>query len=128
MLILICDQILWIIIFILEDFCCLIWELFVFLKDNLLIYLILIDKLKVCFVLSDEEKIDYKVVNEKKCGKLLKKIIKKGVSVCVSFLVYVNNLEYWDLQILFYLLCKFVILNYYLFYIIIYYLLYDKLE
>lgn len=48
-------------------------------------------------MLSDEEKVDYKVVDGKKCGILFKKIIKKGVCVCVSFLFYVNNLEYWDL-------------------------------
>lgn len=79
-------------------------------------------------MLSDEEKTDYKVVNEKKCGKLLKKIIKKGVSACASFLAHVNNSEYRDLQILFHPLRKFVILNYHLFHTITYYLLYDKLE
>lgn len=79
-------------------------------------------------MLSDEEKTDYKVVHVKKCGKLLKKIIKKGVSACASFLAHVNNSEYRDLQILFHPLRKFVILNYHLFHTITYYLLYDKLE
>lgn len=79
-------------------------------------------------MLSDEEKADYKDVAEKKCGKLLKKIIKKGVSACASFLAHVNNSEYRDLQILFHPLRKFVILNYHLFHTITYYLLYDKLE
>lgn len=123
-----CDQTLRIIIFISEDPCCLIRESFVPLKDNLLTYPTLIDKLKACSMLSDEEKTDYKVVNVKKCGKLLKKIIKKGVSACASFLAHVNNSEYRDLQILFHPLRKFVILNYHLFHTITYYLLYDKLE
>lgn len=128
MLISTCDQTLRVIIFISEDPCCLIRKSFVPLKESLLTYPTLIDKLKACSVLSDEEKADYKVVDGKKCGILLKKIIKKGVRACASFLSHVNNSEYRDLQILFHPLRKFVILNYHLFFNITYYLLYDKLE
>lgn len=126
MLISTCDQTLRIIIFISEDPCCLIRKSFVPLKDSLLTYPTLIDK--AFSVLSDEEKADYKVVDEKTCGKLLKKIIKEGVRACASFLSHVNNSEYRDLQMLFHPPRKFVILNYHLFYNITYYLLYDKLE
>lgn len=79
-------------------------------------------------MLSDEEKTDYKVVDADTCGKLLKKIIKKGVSACASFLAHVNNSEYRDLQILFYPPRKFASLDNHLFHNITYYLLYDKLD
>lgn len=57
---------------------------FVYLKENFVIYIILIDELVVCGVLSDEEKDDFKDVdNICIIGKLLKRIIRKGEDVCV---------------------------------------------
>lgn len=57
---------------------------FVYLKENFVIYIILIDELVVCGVLSDEEKDDFKDVdNICIIGKLLKRIIRKEEDVCV---------------------------------------------
>lgn len=57
---------------------------FVYLKENFVIYIILIDELVVRGVLSDEEKDDFKEVdNICIIGKLLKRIIRKGEDVCV---------------------------------------------
>lgn len=79
---LICGEVLWIIVFILVDFCCVIWELFVDLKVCLFIDRIFMDELNVYFVISDEDFRDVKIVG---CGKLLKIIFMKGVVVCVRF-------------------------------------------
>lgn len=68
--------------------------LFVLLKENLIFYIILIDELLVSFVLSDEEKDDYRNINDIKCGKLIKEILKKGRDVCVKFFFILENLEY----------------------------------
>lgn len=80
---LICGEVLWIIVFILVDFCCVIWGLFVDLKDCLIIdERILMDELNVYFVISDEDFKDVEIVDY---SKLLKIIFMKGVVVCVRF-------------------------------------------
>lgn len=45
----------------------------------------MIDELLVCDVFSDEDKVDYKKVNNIKCGKLIKEILRKGLEVCRKF-------------------------------------------
>lgn len=64
---------------------------YVFLKDNLITHTTLIDELLACDVFSDEDKADYKKVNNIKCGKLIKEILRKGSEACRKFLEIIQS-------------------------------------
>lgn len=66
---------------------------FVYLKENLVIHTTLIDELVARGVLSDEEKDDFKDADNT-CGKLLKRIIRKGEDACAQFCTILKNPEY----------------------------------
>lgn len=66
---------------------------FVYLKENLVIHTTLIDELVARGVLSDEEKDDFKD-EDNTCGKLLKRIIRKGEDACAQFCTILKNPEY----------------------------------
>lgn len=71
---------------------------FVYLEENLVTHTTLIDKLLALSVLSDEDKADFKDVDNTKCGKLLKKKLRKGEVACAQFRTILGNREYVSLQ------------------------------
>lgn len=83
---------------VLGDPCHLIRSSFVPLKENWITHTTLADELLASFVLSNEEKADYRNVNDIKCGKLIKEILKKGKDACAKFLSILEKPEYGCLQ------------------------------
>lgn len=67
---------------------------YVFFKDNLITHTTLIDELLARNVLSDVDKADYRKVNNIKCGKLIKEILRKGPEACGRFLNIVQEKQY----------------------------------
>lgn len=63
------------------------------MKENLVTHTTLIDELVARGVLSDEEKDDFKD-EDNTCGKLLKRIIRKGEDACAQFCTIRKNPGY----------------------------------
>ena len=53
-----------------------------------------IDELLECDVLTDEEKADFRDINNIKAGSLLKRIIRKGSTVCRKAVSALQNPDY----------------------------------
>lgn len=72
---------------------------FVYLKENLVTHTTLIDQLFALSVLSYEEKADFKDLDNTKCGKLLKIILRKGEGACTQLCTTIHESpEYMSLQ------------------------------
>lgn len=68
------------------------------MKENLVTDTTLIDELVSFPVFSDEENADYKDAHYTKCGKLLKRIIRKGKDPCAQLCTILKDQEYVSSQ------------------------------
>lgn len=68
------------------------------MKENLVTHTTQIDELVSLLVFSDEENADYKDAHYTKCGKLLKRVIRKGKDPCAQLCTILKDQEYVSSQ------------------------------